>query len=64
MKKYVNKRVAHCDKVPFTQFPTFGDVDEALEHMEELVKRYCLLFRAEGIGQLLPIWQYDWKEIF
>ena len=64
LRSYVNKRIAHHDEEEFTNFPKFQDVDDAIEYLEYLLKRYLLLFRGVGITQILPIWQYDWKAVF
>jgi len=64
LRTYVNKRIAHHDEKEFTNFPKFRDIDEAIDYLEVLVKRYVLLFRAKGLTQVLPYWQYDWKAIF
>jgi len=46
------------------EIPTFTDVNDAILFLEELVKKYILLFRGVQKGTLMPIWQYDWKTIF
>jgi hypothetical protein len=63
LKKYVNKRVAHYDQAKFKAFPKFQDVDDALDYLESLFKRYMQLFRAVHYDVKL-YWQYDWKGIF
>ncbi|MGH7431166.1 MAG: hypothetical protein ACREI5_05045 [Candidatus Methylomirabilales bacterium] len=64
IRKYANKRIAHFDKSDFKHLPTYADLDESLDYLEALLKKYLLLFRAEGHGSIVPVWQYDWKEIF
>ena len=64
LRKYVNKRVAHYDKAHFGRFPTFQDLDDAIDYLEVLLKRYMNLFRAIHLGSALPVWQYDWKKVF
>ena len=63
LKKYVNKRVAHHDRKQFKTFPTFQDVDDAVDYLEHLTKRYVQLFRAIDLT-LMPQFMYDWKSIF
>ena len=63
IKGYVNKRIAHFDKYPPRELPTFKEVDECLELFEDLLKKYLLIFRA-ATYEILPIRNYDWKQIF
>jgi len=63
IRKFANKRIAHFDKSSFQDFPTFGDLDECLDLLEELLKKYMLLLCAQG-GDILPSFLYDWKKIF
>lgn len=63
IRKFANKRIAHFGKSSFQDFPTFGDLDECLDLLEELLKKYMLLLRAQG-GDILPSFLYDWKKIF
>ena len=60
---FTNKRVAHLDKSKFRALPNFNQLDNSLDELERLVKKYILLFFAEDTN-LVPIWQYDWKQIF
>lgn len=60
---FTNKRVAHLDRSRLKALPTFDQLDHALNELERLVKKYALLLLAED-SDLLPIWQYDWKQIF
>lgn len=64
LRKYVNKRIAHHDEGEFTDFPKFQDIDGAIDYLEVLLKRYILLLRGDGLVQVLPYWQYDWKAVF
>jgi hypothetical protein len=63
-KGYATKAVAHLDRRGPRAVPTFKDVDDCLDLLEELVKKYFLVFRALGLISVLPVWQYDWKAIF
>ncbi|MBI3789153.1 MAG: hypothetical protein HY276_12990 [Ignavibacteriales bacterium] len=61
--KYVNKRVAHRDKKPFTSFPTFNDLDKAIDTLLDVFKKYMGLL--QGVHFLPPGEpQWDWKEVF
>lgn len=64
IRKFANKRIAHFDKSEFRQVPTYVELDECLDYLEELLKKYLLLFRAEGDLRIVPTWQYDWQQIF
>jgi len=64
LSKYANKRVAHFDLGDLDKLPTFNELNDCIDFLEELVKKYMLLFRAVGYTQVLPVWQYDWKAIF
>ncbi|MFA4888746.1 MAG: hypothetical protein WC628_04135 [Candidatus Omnitrophota bacterium] len=63
-EKYADMRVAHFDKRALKNPPTFKDLDDCINHLEELLKKYLLIFRATCVSSVLPTWQYDWKEIF
>lgn len=64
LRRFVNKRVAHFDQRKFKNPPTYKEVDQCLEVMETLLKKYVLMLRAEAHMNILPTWQYDWKAIF
>ncbi len=61
--RFASKRVAHVDEQEQV-LPTFQDLDKCLDVLEELLKKYLALFRAEAHVRILPVWQYDWKAIF
>lgn len=63
-EKYADMRVAHFDKRALKNPPTFKDLDDCINHLEELLKKYLLIFRATCVSSVLPTWEYDWKEIF
>ncbi len=63
-EKFADMRVAHFDKRALKNPPTFNDLDECIDYLEELLKKYTLIFRAVCLDSVLPTWQYDWKEIF
>ena len=44
--------------------PTFSDVDNAIEVLERLLKKYVHLFRATALSSALPEIVYDWQAIF
>jgi len=63
-EKFADMRVAHFDKRALKNPPTFKDVDDCIDLLEGLLKKYTLIFRATSLTSILPTWQYDWKEIF
>ena len=64
VKGYVDKRVAHYDREGPTTVPTFADLNECLDFVEDLLIKYLAVFRAESWRSVLPVWQHDWKQIF
>jgi hypothetical protein len=64
LKHYVDKRVAHHDKEEFTDIPKYSDLDEAIDFLGSLYKRYFLIIKCLDPGELLPHWGYDWKKVF
>ena len=61
---YADKKLAHRDKQEPNSIPTYGETEEFINDLGNLLKRYVLLFRAEGLIAVLPVYQYDWKIIF
>lgn len=61
---FADKRVAHRDKREPKEIPTYNEVDECVDLLDELYVKYFLLFHQASMDTLLPTWQYDWKEIF
>lgn len=64
IRRYVNKRVAHHDKKEFDDVPKYSDLDEAIDFIGTLYKRYFFIFRCASPGELLPDRGYDWKKVF
>ncbi|MBI1806504.1 MAG: hypothetical protein HYR76_05575 [Ignavibacteria bacterium] len=61
--RYAHKRIAHRDKKKFTQFPTFNDLDKAIDLLFTVYKKYVHLLR--GVQYDITIApQWDWKEVF
>jgi len=63
VKQYVDRRIAHMDKRAPKGLPTFGEVDECLNLFKQLLEKYLLIFRA-ATYVILPVRDYDWKQIF
>jgi hypothetical protein len=61
---FADKRIAHHDRKPPSDLPTFGEADECLKKMDELAVKYIRLFRGQALSSLMPTIEYDWTEIF
>jgi len=62
--KYASKKIAHLDEAGYEELPTCDDLDNCLDYLEKLLKKYINLFTADSRIRILPTWQYDWTEIF
>jgi hypothetical protein len=61
----VERRVARYDTRGVQEpLPTFNDLDECLETLQRLIKKYKILLTGSSVSELLPVIQYDWKAIF
>ena len=56
---FANKRVAHYGDESYENIPTNDEIQEALDCLEALLKKYLLIFRAES-WDIIPIFQFDW----
>jgi hypothetical protein len=61
---YADRRIAHLDKRKPKTILKFKDVDNCIDFLEKLTKKYWLLFRGEYVRNILPTYPYDWKAIF
>jgi hypothetical protein len=64
LSNYVNKRIAHHDRKEFTAIPTFRELNTTIDFLGTLHERYYHIFRCLTIHSLVPVWHYDWKEVF
>jgi len=64
LKRFVDEHVAHTAIQQAKSLPKFRELDDAIDMLEALAKRYLHLFRGVALTSALPTWQYDWKEIF
>ena len=64
IKQFANKRVAHRSENSHLKPVTDTKVIACLELLEKLLVKYHRLYQAKTYMQILPVWQYDWKEIF
>jgi archaellum component FlaC len=59
-----DKRIAHHDMLPPKSEPDLKEVNECIDYLVELLKKYWFLFTGERItGDLQPSLD-DWQEIF
>jgi len=65
-ENYADKRIAHYDKKSIDNIPTYEELNNCIDYLGELTKKYYLLFRAGVLTRILPERQskYDWKAIF
>ncbi|MBI4596817.1 MAG: hypothetical protein HY737_00255 [Candidatus Omnitrophica bacterium] len=70
-ERFVNEHIAHVSKqaieelkAGITQPPTFDDLDKCQDCLEELLKKYILLFEAKNWVTVLPEFADYWQEIF
>jgi len=63
IKTFVDKYVAHCDlDQERYKIPTFKDIDNTLQDLDELFCRYYMLLTRGGLNTRKPALQFDWKE--
>jgi len=60
---FADKRIAHQDRRKLKHVPTFNDLDVCINYLEELTKKYLLLFRGVARSPLVTNLD-DWHEIF
>jgi hypothetical protein len=60
-----DRRYAHYDPRGLNRpRPTFNELGGCLDLFEKSILRYKLLLKGAGQKTLLPVFQYEWKEIF
>jgi hypothetical protein len=64
LEVFADKMIAHLDKKKPKVIPSFQNVDETIEFLDKLYIKYHLMFHAESMETLMPVYQYDWKQIF
>jgi hypothetical protein len=65
IKHYVDRKIAHYDPRGLTQaVPTFNDLEDAIRVLDTLVRRYHLIMKGGWMNTLMPVFQYDWQDIF
>lgn len=63
VETFADRRIAHHDRRE-PDLPRFKDIDESLDKIGEMYKKYHLALTAECMAGLTPVVQYDWTEIF
>jgi len=70
LRAYINKTIAHAERKAHAKIekpedlPTIGDLDDCIDYMEQLFKKYYAIFYQGAYTTLLPTIQYPWKDIF
>jgi len=64
IEDFADKRIAHHDKKQPKSLPTFSEVDDCINLLDQLYVKYHLVFHASSMTSLMPVYQYDWKAIF
>jgi hypothetical protein len=59
-----DKRVAHHDAGPEPVTPTFAELDQTLDAISELLKKYYAFVTADAIAYTTPTIQHNWKRVF
>lgn len=60
---WVNKRIAHSGRRGPSRPPTFAELNECVDLLVELAKRFLLLLRCRSYSFDIT-WQFDWTQIF
>jgi hypothetical protein len=63
-EKFADKRIAHQDKREPKILPTFKDTDKTIDFIDKLYVKYHRIFHADSMRSLMPVYQYDWQQIF
>lgn len=66
LEEFTDRRVAHHDKRPPQNLPTFSELDACINCLEKLIRKYFLLIKTEDPGEDLTakfVKDY-WHEIF
>ena len=64
LEDFTDKRIAHYDRQPPENIPTFKEVDACIDCLIELIKKYWFLFMGEKIEDDLGPVLEDWQDIF
>lgn len=65
VENLADRQIAHYDKRPAKNIPSFGELDACIDFLAELTEKYWLLFKAEVLVDLLVMPIVDnWEEVF
>lgn len=64
IKDYVDRLVAHNDQRELTRVPTYAELNEAIDLLEEMLNKYMVLLKATSVPSADPVHQQDWKQAF
>ena len=64
IETYVNDHVAHRAERPSAVRPTYQQMNEAIEAIAEVLRKYASLLRATALVEMEPIIQDDWQAPF
>jgi hypothetical protein len=64
LKTFVDRHVAHNDRRPMRRLPTYAELDDCIDLLGRLAKRYCLLLEQSALVDVVPVIQDDWKAPF
>lgn len=63
-KDLVDKHLAHADRKPLANPPTFADLHGAIDSINAQFEKYVLLLTVSTYETLVPVPQYDWLAVF
>lgn len=63
-EEFADRRIAHRDTRDPRTPPTFKEVDDVVDTLDQIYVKYHLVFHAGAMVSLMPTYQYDWQEIF
>lgn len=64
VRDYVDRLVAHNDQRQLTRLPTWGELNDVIDLLEEMLNKYMVLLKAQGVPSADPVHQAEWKEAF
>lgn len=63
-ESFIDRRVSHLDKRTPERYPTYDDIDDAVNLIDSLMVKYGLILRAESQETMMPTVQEGWLGIF
>lgn len=60
---YVNKHLAHVDRVPAPVIPEYAEIDDAVQLLGDLLVRYELLLKNIDLA-IGPFFALNWANVF